>query len=693
MPADYNKTIEIEMKANLKSLQTQLSKIPGMTKKEAAQMTRELQKELKQAQAASKKTAQINKEEMAKLKKDLKAAQAEAKKTAKVNSKAMDEVANSTKKAAKETKSLRTQSREMGGAFGSLEDVVSQVSPELAGLATTVGTVGQGFRALSRSMATGNSAVLILIGSIALLAGVYHAWTTASREAEQRQKDLAEAAEQLNDKLSKQRDIANEVVSAHRAATLELEVFTGQISEIDAEIVKARDAAGDQLAKQLEKQDKIIKSQEKNIELVKKAENAYSSLTDEESEQLRLLMNSSKKREVNNGMMSTSAGFGKQMHILQNELNELLAKETGFRNKIITANKVTLETREELIRLQEEYNKEQQEEAERQERIAQARQAAQERQKALQDAVNSSIDTFESSQKRIESMRISRLGDEEKINANAEQRRDEIQEEIELLQKQFEEAEKIAKTQKDKSKLAELDQEAAKSLAKLYEEQHELELTRLHDVSDLKDKLRKKQEKADKKKLKEDLKNAEKRKKQELALTNTILTATTDVYLFGLQLAEETGNKNKDLINVLFRANQAAAIADIIMSTAKAVADAPATYGALSTIAVPAIIASGAVQLGVVAAQKPPLHMGGIVQPLAPDEQSRTLLSGESVLDRATTRRLGQEGINKLQNGNVNGPDVIVMNPFKHLDRYNRAAFRNPNSSFSKMQPTKRSRY
>ena len=666
--ADVNKTVEISMTADLKSLQKQLSRIPGMTKEEAKAMTKALQRELKQAQAAAKKTAQVNK-------------------------KAMAQVTKANNRAAKSAKSLRMQSREMGAAFGSLEDVVGEVSPELAGLAMTVGTVGQGFRALSRSMATGNPLVLALVASVAALAAGYHILTSAAREAEQRQKDLATAADQLNDKLSKQRDIANEVVSAHRDATRELEVFTGQISELDAEILTARDAAGDQLAKQLEKQDEIIKSQEKNIELVKKAETAYSSLTDEEAEQLRLLMNSSEKREVNNGMMSTSAGFGNQMRILQSELNDKLAIETGFRNKIITANKETLEAREDLLSLQEEYRKEQEEEAKRQEAIAQARQAASERQKTLQDAINNSTKTFESTQGRIDSMRISRLKDEEKINANAEKRTDEIQQEIKLLQKQFEEAEKIARTQKDKTKLAELDQEAAKATAKLLEEQSEVEKQRLHEVAELKKKLREKEEKEDKKAKEKQEKEDKKLADQFVAYQNVRMKAVTDVFTFGLKLATEAGNENKDLINVLFRANQAAALADIYMSTAQAVAAAPAQYGPFAPAAVPAIIAGGAVQAGVVAAQKPPLHMGGIVQPLAPDEQSRTLLTGESVLDRATTRRLGQEGINRLQNGNMNGPDVIVMSPFKHLDRYNRSALRNPNSSFSKMKPTKRSRY
>lgn len=666
--ADVNKTIEISMTADLKSLQKQLSKIPGMTKEEAKAMTKALQKELKQAQAAAKKTAQVNK-------------------------RAMAQVTKANNQAARSAKNLRTQSREMGAAFGSLEDVVGEVSPELAGLAMTVGTVGQGFRALSRSMATGNPLVLALVASVAALAAGYHILTSASREAEQRQKDLAKAAEQLNDKLSKQRDIANEVVSAHREATLELEVFTGQISELDAEILKARDAAGDQLAKQLEKQDEIISAQEKNIELAKKAESSYSSLTDVEKEQLRLLMNSSKLREVNNGMASTSAGFGAQMALLQDELNKQLARETGFRTKIETTNKQTLETREELLRLQEEYAKEQREEEKRQEQIAKATEAALQRQKDLQDAINNSTKTFEATQGRIDSLRISRLADEEQINANAQKRKDDIEKEIELIQKQFEEAEKIALSKKDLNKLSELDIEAAKATAKLIEEQSEVEKQRLYEVAELRKKLRedeqKEQEKADKKKAKTDKELAD----QYIALQETRLRAVTDVFAYGLQLAQETGNKNKDLINVLFRANQAAAVADIVMSTAQAVAAAPAQYGPFAPAAIPAIVASGAVQLGIVAAQKPPLHMGGIVQPLAPDEQNRTLLSGEAVLDRATTRRLGEDGINRLQNGKSGGPDVIVISPFKHLDRYNRSALRNPNSSFSKMKPTRRSRY
>ena len=130
------------------------------------------------------------------------------------------------------------------------------------------------------------------------------------------------------------------------------------------------------------------------------------------------------------------------------------------------------------------------------------------------------------------------------------------------------------------------------------------------------------------------------------------------------------------------------------MKTAEAIAAAPAQFGPLAPAAIAAIAASAAVQTGVVLSQKPPLHMGGVVQPLAPDEQSRTVLTGEAVLDRATVRRLGGEaGVQRLQEGSGMAPEVIVMNPFKHLDRYNRSAIRSRSSALSRLHPTQRQKY
>ena len=114
--SDVNKSINIDMKMDISNLRKNLAAIPGMTKKEASAMTAALAKELRKAQAQAKKTAKINKEAMKTMQVDFKKTENAAKK-------------------------VRMQSREMGAAFGSLEDVVGEIAPELQGLTTTLGTV------------------------------------------------------------------------------------------------------------------------------------------------------------------------------------------------------------------------------------------------------------------------------------------------------------------------------------------------------------------------------------------------------------------------------------------------------------------------------------------------------------------------------------------------------------------------
>lgn len=59
--------------------------------------------------------------------------------------------------------------------------------------------------------------------------------------------------------------------------------------------------------------------------------------------------------------------------------------------------------------------------------------------------------------------------------------------------------------------------------------------------------------------------------------------------------------------------------------------------------------------------------MGG----MTPDERTVVVKTGEAVLDSSTVNRIGGEpGVRALQNGQGGSPQVIVMNPFKHFDRY-----------------------
>ena len=80
---------------------------------------------------------------------------------------------------------------------------------------------------------------------------------------------------------------------------------------------------------------------------------------------------------------------------------------------------------------------------------------------------------------------------------------------------------------------------------------------------------------------------------------------------------------------------------------------------------------SAAAQSANVMAQKPPkFHMGGMMEN-TPDERVVIVKSGEAILDRATVNQLGgSQGMRNLRNGDTPSPQVIVMNPYKHFDRF-----------------------
>ena len=65
------------------------------------------------------------------------------------------------------------------------------------------------------------------------------------------------------------------------------------------------------------------------------------------------------------------------------------------------------------------------------------------------------------------------------------------------------------------------------------------------------------------------------------------------------------------------------------------------------------------------------MGMIGNNDPLRPDETTTRVLRGEAVIDRATVNRLGgEQGIRNLQEGGAVGGGVVVVQPFKHFDRF-----------------------
>lgn len=104
----------------------------------------------------------------------------------------------------------------------------------------------------------------------------------------------------------------------------------------------------------------------------------------------------------------------------------------------------------------------------------------------------------------------------------------------------------------------------------------------------------------------------------------------------------------------VFRVQQGMQISMAIINAAQAVLNALANVPA--PLNVPASVAAGiagAVQVGIIAAQKPKFHAGGMVYP---DEGNATLLGGEAVLNRRATETLGADAVDALNAGRPLAP-------------------------------------
>jgi hypothetical protein len=133
-------------------------------------------------------------------------------------------------------------------------------------------------------------------------------------------------------------------------------------------------------------------------------------------------------------------------------------------------------------------------------------------------------------------------------------------------------------------------------------------------------------------------------------------------------LIEQNSLKNKKNAELVFNLRKASAIAEIAIATATNVVEVfpnPALMIGATALG----IAQGAL----VASEQPKFHMGGMIgssSPLAPDETMVRAKSGEAILSTSAVSRIGEEGVRALENGNGITPQIIVMNPFKHYDRF-----------------------
>lgn len=650
--ADVNKSVEVSVRADLKQLLNNLKQIPGMTEAEAKKMVANLNKQLRQTEAASKKAAQVSQQ-------------------------ATKQMAAGFDRAAVAAKNTRKQSREIGAALGSLEDVVGGLNPELAGMATEIGIAGQAFRSLSRSLATGNPIIMGLIVAVGAAAAAYTLFTSESRKAKEIQEGLAKALEETKSKLEAQANMATTITNEYNNASRQLAVLSGQMRQVDADTLAAKEAIQAKTEQELEQQDEHITKQQNLLALAEKAKKARTSLTEEEEKTLNIALAENKIREQGTTLQTNHTKVTAQMNALQDALGQKIQYEQKFRGKIVETRNAEYQAVKEMLQLQEELRKEQEEEEKRQKNIQEAKERAAKRMETINQANNTIKGITQQLDNEIYNSSLGLASSYDKINMQYNKGLQELQAQREEIQSSLQLAQETAKTNKEREQVRIAETEALQAQADIDTREHQLKLERQAELDELTKKYEDARKKERDNRAKEEKKIADDLVKQIQAGIDVSIQGLGTFASSSIQFLQNMGEENKGLINALFMVQKAAALADIAMSTARAVARAPADYGPLAPAAVPLIIAGGAAQAAVVASQSPPMHMGGIVgASIAPDEQNTTLLKGEAVLDRNTTARLGKNGINRLQNGGDLEPSVVVISPFKHLDRYNRSAMK-----------------
>ena len=189
-----------------------------------------------------------------------------------------------------------------------------------------------------------------------------------------------------------------------------------------------------------------------------------------------------------------------------------------------------------------------------------------------------------------------------------------------------------------------------------------------------------------------------------VSITNSISTVvqnagekttqiTRDMSKGEREAARQRNQEIKERSTRLFMATKAAGIAEVAINTAIGISKIQALYAAAPPLAgalTALTVATGAAQIAAIQSQPvPQFDVGGMVgRSSGPDVTTANLLSGEAVLDRATVRSIGgEQGVRELQRGGPQGPAVVVVQPFKHFDKFMTASSRRGRYTRSSTRP------
>ena len=383
-----------------------------------------------------------------------------------------------TKRTTRSLKSARAQARGLSGSFQAVGEAAGFMAPELTGLADVFMMGARTARGFGRALASGNPIIIGL--TLAITAGIaaFAAFNAATKREEESQKALSKALEENTKKIKENQaaytNAENAILSSAgklNELRLEYAVLAGDISKAEAAETKrafsAEQAASKletQLAKQIEAKQKTLQAERDNL----KAQNK------------RIAFLGAEGNLIDRNGKLTQKGtkeYQKQDLILKN----IGMLERDLRDLRIDGTKRIQAQADEFIKLQEKISKE----LARQKRIDEAIARAKERQTQLQGILNGLQSQAAGLADRLLSSQISRMQPAQKINAEYNKEIANLATIEQSIIKQFNEAEKVARSKKDAALLTQIQAQKEAALASVQSLRAEAQLAAQKKVFDL----------------------------------------------------------------------------------------------------------------------------------------------------------------------------------------------------------------
>ena len=719
--ADVRKTIEVAYQADVTQLLGNLKKIPGMTDQEAKKMVKALSTQLRQTEKAAKKAAQTNSKAMKQMGD-----------SAKQTRKQFQQMKRSASQMGAGLGELASLAGESDTAIGQMANNAGLFAMSASALLPLLGGLKGAIMSLGASAAMATGGLTVIAGAVALLVANMGGVDEEAKKQAEEIKKLDEQYKQLNSDIE-QIIIKNTEFRKSLQATLggireleqgfieqelELQFKLGKISQKDFEefLAESKIQAGNERIKvSFDEREKALKQNIRNEEaamegLITVAQTVAKKLTTESysalggasvESDLRRIEKASKhvneqsetraqlEQRIKNILSGRPEEYIKELvrikeqkklvananHELQVFNRERFDNEKRLQDRV--ANTVAMQTKidqRERNKIASEKAKAKQKEIEvnEEQRLAQLAGQRQQLSAALFNLEKDKAGEIEKINMDIDKQitALETLAEKNKAIATDQTEQLDITKAVTLLEeKRKQKIEEVNQKIKEQGDIQEKNKEkqAINDLIQGYKNQE----ISLFDLYAMEDELRNNKETAE---------NALHLKVMDMIAAEHQARLQGSKQLLGnlqtftqarLTMIQNTEDAEQKAITKAFYLNQAASAANVAFTTAENIVKAlgmaatnPILAGALAATAT----AAGAAQIGAIMSQAPPQkkHMGG----MATDERSYTLLQGEAVLSRAAARRIGEQGIRRIEDGKSMKPEVVVISPFKHYDRF-----------------------